>query len=60
LYQFGKTNPEVFNDIIQGDNVGYSAGPAWDAASGWGSVKGSALLNALRAGNPTAEPPGGK
>ena len=49
FYDMGKNHPEVFSDVTQGDNSGYSAGPGWDAASGWGSIKGQAFLNALKA-----------
>jgi kumamolisin len=37
-----------FNDVTQGDNPAYSAGPGWDACTGLGSPNGSALLQALR------------
>jgi kumamolisin len=33
-----------------GDVQGYSAGPGWNAVTGWGSPNGRALLEALRAG----------
>ena len=41
------------NDITVGDNDsahigGYAAGPGYDAATGWGSPDGTALLNALK------------
>jgi kumamolisin len=42
-----------FHDIVTGNNDtsgnigGYSAGPGWDACSGWGSPKGSALLTSF-------------
>jgi kumamolisin len=39
---------QVFNDITDGDNNGYAAGPGWDACTGWGSVDGTKLLNALQ------------
>lgn len=38
----------IFNDIIIGDNNGYKAGPGWDAASGLGSIDGSAMLALLK------------
>jgi kumamolisin len=47
LYQ-GIDQTQVFNDITDGDNNGYSAGPGWDACTGWGSVDGTKLLNALQ------------
>ena len=37
----------AFNDITQGNNGTYSAGPGWDAASGLGSPNGGNLLQAL-------------
>jgi kumamolisin len=36
-----------FHDITQGNNVGYRAGPGWDACTGNGSPDGTALLKAL-------------
>ncbi len=38
----------VFNDITQGDNGAYAAGTGWDACTGWGSPRGSSLLQALK------------
>jgi hypothetical protein len=46
----------VFRDITSGDNnpndgTGapyYTAGPGWDACTGWGSINGGALLSALQ------------
>jgi kumamolisin len=43
---------EGCNDITTGDNIsatvgGYSAGPGYDAVTGWGTPNGTALLNAL-------------
>jgi kumamolisin len=37
----------VFRDITSGNNGAYSAGPGWDACSGWGSADGAKLLKAL-------------
>jgi kumamolisin len=51
----------AFNDITVGNNrvsykqfqnVGYDAGPEWDAASGLGSPDGTVLSNLLKAGVP--------
>jgi len=44
----------ALRDITEGNNsyggvMGYSAGPGWDAVSGWGSPDGTKLLEALRA-----------
>ena len=36
-----------FNDITQGNNGAYSAGPGWDATTGLGSPNGQALLTHL-------------
>jgi kumamolisin len=33
-----------FNDIVQGNNGAYTAGPGWDACTGLGSPNGEALL----------------
>jgi len=41
-----------FNDVTEGDNGAYSAGPGWDATTGLGSPSGQALLTHLSA--PTA------
>jgi kumamolisin len=38
---------EAFHDITSGNNGVYSAGPGWDACTGWGSPIGSRLLAAL-------------
>ncbi len=36
-----------FNDIVEGNNGAYKAGPGWDACTGLGSPDGAALLNLL-------------
>ena len=36
-----------FNDIVQGNNGAYTAGPGWDACTGLGSPNGEALLTLL-------------
>ena len=38
----------VFRDITSGNNGAYSAGPGWDACSGWGVADGAKLLAALK------------
>jgi kumamolisin len=38
----------AFRDIISGNNGAYSAGPGWDACSGWGVANGSKVLAALK------------
>jgi kumamolisin len=50
LYSLGAASP-VFRDIDDGTAngvPGYACGPAWDACTGWGSLRGSALLSELR------------
>ena len=37
----------AFNDITQGNNGAYSAGPGWDACTGLGSPNGSNLATGL-------------
>jgi len=37
----------LFNDVTVGNNGAYSAGPGWDACTGWGTPDGSKLLAAL-------------
>jgi kumamolisin len=41
------TDAAGFNDITQGNNGAYSAGPGWDACSGLGSPDGAVLLSRL-------------
>ena len=50
IYQTGGAG---FNDITQGNNGAYSAGPGWDACTGLGSPNGTALLQALQAAGTT-------
>ncbi|RZK59526.1 MAG: peptidase S53, partial [Hymenobacter sp.] len=42
------------HDIVSGTNGAFTAGPGWDACTGWGSPQGTALLAALQAGGPPA------
>jgi kumamolisin len=44
----GTTTPG-FNDIVEGNNGAYKAGPGWDACTGLGSPNGTALLTHLSA-----------
>jgi kumamolisin len=37
----------AFRDVTQGNNGAYTAGPGWDACTGWGSPNGAKLLAAL-------------
>jgi kumamolisin len=46
---YGKLASGVLRDITQGGNGAYSAGPGWDACSGFGSPGGQALLDGLKA-----------
>jgi kumamolisin len=48
--------PNGFNDITEGDNGSYSAGPGWDPTTGLGSPIGTALATALAA-PPAVNPP---
>jgi kumamolisin len=43
LYQ----NPQAFNDITNGSNGAFQAGPGWDATTGLGSPNGTKMLQAL-------------
>jgi subtilase family serine protease len=61
LYRLGRAQrrggPAVFHDIVTGDTTtraaaGYSAGPGYDLATGWGSVDGAALLDLFHARAP--------
>ena len=57
LYQNVGETGGAFHDITSGNNGDYSAGPGWDACTGWGSPDGAALLKALSAGTTTPPPP---
>jgi kumamolisin len=37
----------TFHDITSGNNGSFSAGPGWDACTGWGTPVGSAIMAAL-------------
>jgi kumamolisin len=45
LYQ--KTFASAFRDVTSGTNGAYTAGPGWDACTGWGSPDGQKLLALL-------------
>jgi kumamolisin len=45
LYE--KTSVAAFRDVVSGTNGAYSAGPGWDACTGWGSPDGAKLLGVL-------------
>lgn len=46
LYAFAGTY--VYDDVVVGNNGLYSAKPGWDACTGWGSINGTNMANALR------------
>lgn len=49
LYKSGLSGrAQFFNDITVGNNNGFSAGKGWDAVTGWGSINGELLLQALK------------
>jgi kumamolisin len=59
LYQNIAETAGAFNDITSGNNGDFSAGPGWDACTGWGSPEGAKLLQALSSGasgNPSPSP----
>ena len=47
FYRVAATDPKAFHDVTRGGNLGYDAGPGWDAATGLGSPDMARLLNAL-------------
>jgi len=57
LYQTIALESGTFHDITSGNNGDFSAGPGWDACTGWGSPEGAGLQTALSAGTtPTPTP----
>jgi kumamolisin len=52
LYALGQQAPSFaqppFNDVVDGNNLHYSATPGWDLATGWGSMNGDALVRDLQ------------
>ncbi|HEY3997732.1 MAG TPA: S53 family peptidase [Candidatus Xenobia bacterium] len=52
LNPFYYQHPEAFNDITEGNNGAYKAGPGWDAVTGMGSPDGGKMLAALKAQAP--------
>jgi len=50
LYGLPKT-ADAFNDVTQGSNGAFSAGPGWDPTTGLGSPSGENLLTALSGGD---------
>lgn len=59
LYRQGMGGGAIYNDIIMGHNNGYSTAFGWDPVTGWGSVNGTAMLDAIRIGgvNPATRLP---
>jgi hypothetical protein len=49
-------NESEFNDITSGNNGAFSAAIGWDACTGLGSPKGTALLSTLSDAVPTPTP----
>jgi hypothetical protein len=47
FYRVAAADPKAFHDVTRGGNLGYEAGPGWDAATGLGSPDMARLLNAL-------------
>jgi kumamolisin len=45
----------AFNDVTTGNNGAFSAGPGWDACTGWGSPIGTGLLQVLSSGGTAAQ-----
>ena len=45
---FIATAAGAFHDMMSGNNSGYNAEPGWDPGSGWGSLDGGAILQALQ------------
>ena len=56
LYQTVASAAGTFHDITSGNNDGYSAGPGWDACTGWGSPNGAAILQSLAGTSPGTTP----
>lgn len=50
------TDESDFNDITQGNNGAYSAGPGWDACTGLGSPNGQEIAQALSTGQTPSAP----
>jgi len=51
-------NPAIFNDVTQGTNGAFQAGPGWDATTGWGSIQGVSLLNTIMSQPSPVQAPG--
>jgi kumamolisin len=49
-WMYARANKGIFHDITSGGNHGYMAGKGWDAVTGLGWVDGTAMLEAMKAG----------
>ena len=47
LYRIAAAGGQAFHDVVRGGNLGYQAGPGWDAATGLGSPDVARLANAV-------------
>ena len=47
LYEVAAGSAGAFHDVVRGGNLGYNAGPGWDAATGLGSPDVARLVNAV-------------
>lgn len=56
---YGKFSSGVLNDITDGNNGAYAAGPGWDACTGLGSPDGTKLFGALSGSATQAKAAGG-
>jgi kumamolisin len=52
LYLHAAHEAGAFQDITHGNNGSFSAGPGWDACSGWGTPDVSKLLSVIEASQP--------
>ena len=58
LYRTGMGGGAIYNDIILGHNNGYSTAFGWDPVTGWGSINGTKMLEAIRLGGMNARTAG--
>jgi hypothetical protein len=52
LYSSTVDGSGAFHDITHGNNGSFSAGPGWDACTGWGTPDVSKLLSVIEVGGP--------
>jgi kumamolisin len=55
-WMYARANADIFHDVTTGGNHGYQAGKGWDAVTGLGWVDGTAMLEAMKAGQTTSVP----